>query len=489
MRCRLRKTFQYLFLASVTLLVWRELKWIDGNRDSNSKRGAGAAAGEHPLVAGVNPLEQRVEKRSAAGAADGAGGGGGGGGGMRGGREPLWQSKQVDGALIQKKQREAVPELDVKPDPVLDDTPAKNASLIIRTKFVVSQRGEGPNNPVLHPIQSNESIRAGKPQHLPPNTDHSKGANPIPLDLRLNDLSNIAANRPQQNVANFTIVVHNPGDVQSNPQIHKQMELSDIFIGVKTTGKYHKERLQIILDTWYSLAPEQTNFFTDVDDVEFQQKANGHMINTQCQGTHSRLALCCKTSFMLDMFYKTDKRWFCNVDDDNYLNVPELLKLLRQYDHTQDHYLGRASLSHPIEAIDRYSNQRVSFWFATGGAGFCISKSLAMKMAVYASSGTFEKMCNRIRLPDDVTIGFIIEVLLKKPLTKVQTFNSHLQLLRSIPTGQLQKQLTLSYSITPKRVNVINMPSSLYSLEDDPTRFKTFHCTYFRGFGNCPPGS
>ena len=31
--------------------------------------------------------------------------------------------------------------------------------------------------------------------------------------------------------------------------------LDDIFISVKTSGKYHKSRLSSILDTWFSLAP------------------------------------------------------------------------------------------------------------------------------------------------------------------------------------------------------------------------------------------
>ena len=47
------------------------------------------------------------------------------------------------------------------------------------------------------------------------------------------------------------------------------------------------------------------------------------------------------------------RRWFCHVDDDNYLNVGSLLKLLSQYSHTQDVYIGRPSLERPIEATER----------------------------------------------------------------------------------------------------------------------------------------
>lgn len=46
-------------------------------------------------------------------------------------------------------------------------------------------------------------------------------------------------------------------------------------------------------------------------------------------------------------------RWFCHVDDDNYVILPSLLQLLSSYHHSQDVYLGRPSLDHPIEAAER----------------------------------------------------------------------------------------------------------------------------------------
>jgi hypothetical protein len=45
-------------------------------------------------------------------------------------------------------------------------------------------------------------------------------------------------------------------------------------------------------------------------------------------------------------------RWFCHVDDDTYVNVPELSRLLRKYNHTEDWYLGKPSLKHPLEMND-----------------------------------------------------------------------------------------------------------------------------------------
>lgn len=49
------------------------------------------------------------------------------------------------------------------------------------------------------------------------------------------------------------------------------------------------------------------------------------------------------------------RRWFCHVDDDNYLNVGALLKLLSHYSHNQDVYVGRPSLERPIQAAERTS--------------------------------------------------------------------------------------------------------------------------------------
>lgn len=46
-------------------------------------------------------------------------------------------------------------------------------------------------------------------------------------------------------------------------------------------------------------------------------------------------------------------RWFCHVDDDNYVNPESLLHLLSTFSSNQDVYLGRPSLDHPIEATER----------------------------------------------------------------------------------------------------------------------------------------
>lgn len=44
-------------------------------------------------------------------------------------------------------------------------------------------------------------------------------------------------------------------------QLSDKLELSDIFIAVKTTRKYHKSRLELLIQTWVSRAKKQVSGF------------------------------------------------------------------------------------------------------------------------------------------------------------------------------------------------------------------------------------
>ncbi|KAM4623370.1 beta-1,3-N-acetylglucosaminyltransferase radical fringe [Polymixia lowei] len=266
------------------------------------------------------------------------------------------------------------------------------------------------------------------------------------------------------------------------------LELKDIFIAVKTTKKYHKSRLELLFQTWVSQAKEQTYIFTDGEDKELRRRAGANIINTNCSAAHTRQALCCKMSVEYDKFIESQKRWFCHVDDDNYVILPSLLQLLSSYHHSQDVYLGRPSLDHPIEAAERVKSDgsvSVKFWFATGGAGFCISRGLALKMSPWASLGNFISTAEKIRLPDDCTVGYIIEALLEVTLTHTHLFHSHLENLQKLPTDTVLEQVTLSYGGFENRRNVVSIGGA-FSLTEDPSRFKTVHCLLYPNTDWCP---
>lgn len=157
--------------------------------------------------------------------------------------------------------------------------------------------------------------------------------------------------------------------------------MKSLFISVKTSEKFLVDRVEVILKTWYNLARDAIYFFTDSTNRHFEAKTNGHMINTNCSASHNRRALCCKMGVELDTFVRmSGKKWFCHFDDDNYVNVPKLLELVSGYDSKDDWYLGKPSIKVPLQIVNRNNGSKIGFWFATGGAGFCLSRSLVLKM-------------------------------------------------------------------------------------------------------------
>ncbi|KAJ0180368.1 hypothetical protein K1T71_003772 [Dendrolimus kikuchii] len=269
--------------------------------------------------------------------------------------------------------------------------------------------------------------------------------------------------------------------------LNKNITLDDIFISVKTTKHYANTRLPIILKTWFQLAKEQTWFFTDTENKFHQIQTNGHMVNTNCSASHQRKHLCCKMSVEYDHFLESGKKWFCHFDDDNYVNVPRLVSVLQKYNHLEDWYLGRTSVYEPIKIYKKPQNKfTFSFWFATGGAGFCISRSLALKMLPVASGGRFISICESIRLPDDVSIGFIIEHLLNKKLTLLPEFHSHLEQMKLLQPESFKQQISFSYSKHNDDWNVVNVAG--FDTDYDPTRFLSLHCFLFPHSKICPRG-
>nr|XP_025972006.1 beta-1,3-N-acetylglucosaminyltransferase lunatic fringe [Dromaius novaehollandiae] len=231
----------------------------------------------------------------------------------------------------------------------------------------------------------------------------------------------------------------------------------------------------------------QTFIFTDGEDEELKKQAR-NVINTNCSAAHSRQALSCKMAVEYDKFIESGKKWFCHVDDDNYVNVRTLVKLLSSYPHTQDIYIGKPSLDRPIQATERISENKmhpVHFWFATGGAGFCISRGLALKMSPWASGGHFMSTAEKIRLPDDCTIGYIIESVLGVKLIRSNLFHSHLENLHQVPKTEIHKQVTLSYGMFENKRNSIHMKGA-FSVEEDPSRFRSVHCLLYPDTPWCP---
>ncbi|XP_063094575.1 beta-1,3-N-acetylglucosaminyltransferase manic fringe isoform X2 [Cavia porcellus] len=226
----------------------------------------------------------------------------------------------------------------------------------------------------------------------------------------------------------------------------RELQLRDVFIAIKSTRAFHRPRLDLLLDTWVSRAKHQTFIFTDGVDTGLQERLGSHLVVTNCSAEHSHLALSCKMAAEFDAFLASGLRWFCHVDDDNYVNPRALLQLLTALPQGRDVYIGKPSLNRPIHTSEPRPHNRtrlVQFWFATGGAGFCINRKLALRMAPWASGSRFVDTSALIRLPDDCTVGYIIECKLGGHLQPSPLFHSHLETLQLLGAAQLLEQVSL----------------------------------------------
>ncbi|XP_029016289.1 beta-1,3-N-acetylglucosaminyltransferase manic fringe [Betta splendens] len=266
-----------------------------------------------------------------------------------------------------------------------------------------------------------------------------------------------------------------------------ELKQQDVFIAVKTSGKFHQTRLALLLETWISRTKEHTFIFTDTEDVDLSSEGF-NMVVTGCQSDHSQQALSCKMAAEYDGFMASDKRWFCHVDDDNYVNAEALRSLLSTFPQDGDVYVGRASLDRPItahEQLEGNATREVSFWFATGGAGFCLSRRLAERMVPWARGARFQQTSASIRLPDDCTVGFIVEKRLGVSMVHCPLFHSHLENLLLVSQRSVSRQVTLSYGMFENKMNSIQVKGS-FSKEDDPSRFRSVHCILYPLTSWCP---
>ena len=51
-------------------------------------------------------------------------------------------------------------------------------------------------------------------------------------------------------------------------------------------------------------------------------------------------------------------RWFCHFDDDNYVNVPSLVRHLQRYDPNTEWYIGKTSIPKPLELLEKTKKVR-----------------------------------------------------------------------------------------------------------------------------------
>ncbi|CAF1437763.1 unnamed protein product [Didymodactylos carnosus] len=199
---------------------------------------------------------------------------------------------------------------------------------------------------------------------------------------------------------------------------------------IRTASHFYYKRLHYLMETWISLVSDDVYFVTDSLPSNITTiKADHIQLTKDCPDqSHSMSSLCCKTahSFLLYHRFEHKYEWFCHFDDDNYVNSKNLKNYLSKLNSSIPYYIGRNSWN---TSLNRRKNPfPVSFWFATLGAGICLSSKLLQLLKPYTTSiQHFTSGCVRENYFDDIYLGFLINNFLNITLTKNEQFHSHLE--------------------------------------------------------------
>jgi hypothetical protein len=260
-----------------------------------------------------------------------------------------------------------------------------------------------------------------------------------------------------------------------------------IMYVVRTVSKYYSTRLIYLLQTWIPLVHQDVFF---VSDTLLPNITRTHIIPTEktCgPSSHLLRSLCCQTfhDFVLYRRYASHYDWFCHFDDDQYVHVNNLREYLSTLNPHLPYYIGRNSWNTTFRRIKKPHPR--NFWFATFGAGVCLSKrTLDLLESHTQTASQFIDGCSREFYPDDIYLGFLISNHLNVSLTKNVNFHSHLE--RSLFNDKqafintFHQQITFGFGLP--RIVPHFLPY-LFPRSTDPFHMRTLHCLLYPQLKYC----
>ena len=97
-------------------------------------------------------------------------------------------------------------------------------------------------------------------------------------------------------------------------------------------------------------------------------------------------------------------------------------------------------IGRPLEDFGPSPPSPIRFSFAHGGAGFCINRGSIQQIEDnFRLVSRFQDLAFNIGLNDDVTIGYLMEILLKIELTPINDFHSHSERLGDVKKSDLSR--------------------------------------------------
>ena len=273
----------------------------------------------------------------------------------------------------------------------------------------------------------------------------------------------------------------------NSDMIDQQSRSIRIMHVIRTNSHFYHKRLIYLLQTWITLVIDDVFFVSDVllPNVSHDQTI---LTKTTCgSDAHSMGVLCCKTAhdFLLFQRYSSHYDWFCHFDDDQYVNVNQLKEYLTTLDSSQPYYVGRPSWPHALQRSK--APFPYPFWFATLGAGVCLSKRTVYLLKPYIqTTSQFVDGCLRENYHDDIYLGFLLHGYLNISLTKTDRFHSHLE--KNFYNQQqtflrtFNDQITFGFRSPDRYPHFLPL---LYPLNQDPFRIRTLHCLLFTQINEC----
>ncbi|XP_053661624.1 beta-1,3-glucosyltransferase [Anopheles marshallii] len=178
-------------------------------------------------------------------------------------------------------------------------------------------------------------------------------------------------------------------------------DVEQIMFAVKTCGKYHKNRVPALKNTWTKYV-QHLRYFSDVDDPSIPTVATSV--------PNSSAGHCAKTLEILQLIGDEIRyngslqavRWVMLVDDDTILSSASLARFLSCYDADRDLYLGERYGYHLMGPDGGYS-------YVTGGGGIVLSVAI-----LDALQQTCE--CPSASSPDDMILAACLQRLGIRPI-------------------------------------------------------------------------
>jgi len=194
-----------------------------------------------------------------------------------------------------------------------------------------------------------------------------------------------------------------------------------VQFSVKTTEKFHKDRIPVVKATWGRFM-QRVTYYSNVTDEKLGMTNSGGVPNTE-QGH------CGKMEKIIRDFNEMDGDWLVIVDDDTIFSVARMLQMLSCYNHQHNIVIG-----------ERYGfglNTGYGYSYITGGGGMVMSRK--------AVTNFVEKGCKcpHISTPDDMYLGQCFSRTVGIPVTHSPLF--HQARPEDYSTGFLGNQDPISF--------------------------------------------